>query len=50
MPLKSPFIDAERRFNVFERRFNVVERTFKDAERRIHQASNHYLIGTRTIN
>ena len=27
-----------------------VQRTFKDAERRIHQASKHYLIGTRTIN
>lgn len=28
MLLKSPFIDAERTFNVAERIFNVAERTF----------------------
>ena len=33
MLLKSPFIDAERTFNVAERTFNVAERTFNVAER-----------------
>ena len=34
MPLKSPFIDAERTFNVAERTFNVAERRFSVDERR----------------
>ena len=33
MLLKSPFIDAERTFNVAEQTFNVAERTFNVAER-----------------
>ena len=33
MLLKSPFIDAERTFNVSERTFNVSERTFCVYER-----------------
>ena len=33
MLLKSPFIDAERTFNVAERIFNVDERTFSVDER-----------------
>ena len=38
MPLKSPFIDAERTFNVAERTFNVAERTFSVDERRFNIA------------
>ena len=34
MLLKSPFIDAERTFNVAERTFNVAERRFNIAEYR----------------
>ena len=36
MLLKSPFIDAERTFNVAERTFSVDERTFCVDERRIN--------------
>ena len=35
MLLKSPFIDAERTFNVVERTFNVVKRTFSVDERNL---------------
>ena len=42
MLFKSPFIDAERTFNVAERTFNVGERRFNIAERR-------FLLGTGTI-
>ena len=38
MLLKSPFIDAERTFNVAERIFNVAERTFSVDERRFNIA------------
>lgn len=38
MLLKSPFIDAERTFNVDERAFNVAERTFSVDERRFNIA------------
>jgi hypothetical protein len=38
MLLKSPFIDAERTFNVAERTFNVAERTFSVDERRFNIA------------
>ena len=38
MPLKSPFIDAERTFNVAERTFNDFERTFNVFERRFNIA------------
>ena len=38
MLLKSPFIDAERTFNVSERTFSVYERTFSVYERRFNIA------------
>lgn len=38
MLFKSPFIDAERTFNVAERTFNVAERTFSVDERRFNIA------------
>lgn len=47
--MKSPFIDAERRFNVFERRFNVDERTFNVDERRFYLIVNTSLTRNRTF-
>ena len=47
--MKSPFIDAERRFNVDERRFNVAERTFSVDERRFYPTVNTSLTRNRTF-
>ena len=47
--MKSPFIDAERRFNVAERTFNVAERTFSVDERRFHSTVNTSLTRNRTF-
>ena len=54
--MKSPFIDAERRFSVDERRFNVAERTFSVDERtfsvderRFHPTVNTSLTRIRTF-
>ena len=50
--MKSPFIDAERRFNVVERTFNVAERPFNVAERRFNvvERKNHLGLATNSIN
>ena len=47
--MKSPFTDAERRFNVDERTFNVDERTFSVDERRFHSTVNTSLTRNRTF-
>ena len=47
--MKSPFIDAERRFNVAERTFNVDERTFSVDERRFYSTVNTSLTRNRTF-
>ena len=50
MLLKSPFIDAERTFNVAERIFIDAERTFNVAERIFNVAERTFSVDERRFN